>query len=322
MLAAASMILAGAAIAADTKKPPAPNCRPGDRQVAVFSASKCSVLGAKTYPTTALAGLEGEPIVSIEFGSGAITAVVCGIDDNFDLECTEQHFSAKNKQPSRPWTYLRVAAASEEIRCRPKETEIAISGDFYRIGPCIRRRPGRYEDAEALGLASAGSSSFSTSPEELLQNLRKAGTLLIKSKSLRVEAGLRAQARICDREGPQPYNDGKCTNVRHGSSERADLRSVYVWEYCYPKANQVGIFDERDAFGACTIREVGEYLTSDALRIDGALGGASVLLGSDVQARRCSDANLKGDCVDARGPAIINGDIGSLVVRMAETPSR
>lgn len=319
LLLAASMP-AEIAFPADTKTPSPQSCKPGTRQAAVYSASgRCSVLGRNIYRTTAEAGLGDEPIASIETGSGT-RVVVCGIDENFSLECRESPFSIKNDRPSRPWTFLQVATSSFDVECRPKETEIAISGNTRRIGPCVRLGPGKYENARNLNLSTADYTLISER-EKLLRDLRKGGTLLVKSHRNHVETGRKIQAKICAKENFQDELEGKCANLRPGGSADGILGSITVREYCRPEPNQAGVFELPGAFGACTIRDVGEYLTAKSVGVGGGLG-SSLLLGSGVQARTCTEENLRGDCVDVKGPGIVDRLVGSLVVRAVPPPAQ
>ena len=320
LLAAVSMLTAEIAVPADPNKPPALSCKPGHRQVAAYSASgRCRTLGPNTYPTTDAAGLGDEPIVSIEVGPGA-TAAVCGIDENFALECEASSFSKKNNRPSHPWTFLQVATSSFDVDCRPKEAEITISsGDSFSrgLGPCVRLGPGKYENAKSLGLVSAVVPPFQSDREKLLRDLRKQGTLLLKSRNTRVRAGREVQAMTCAGEGLK----GECRNLAPGARVEADLGSIYVRKYCRPESNQVGVFEVQGGFGACIIRDIGEYLTAKSISVEGVLG-SSLLLGSDVQARTCTQENLRGDCVDVKGPGIVDRPVGSLVVRTAQPPAQ
>ena len=72
-----------------------------------------------------------------------------------------------------------------------------------------------------------------------------------------------------------------------------------VFKACILESNQAALYAEPDAFGPCTILEIGEYLTAESLGIE---GGAirAIEVGTRVEAQACSDENMKGECVDLK----------------------
>ncbi|HVO83108.1 MAG TPA: hypothetical protein VMU60_01665 [Syntrophobacteria bacterium] len=283
-------------------KPPAQICEPKQGEVAVYGASgRCVVKKVGTYSTTSEIGLGDEPIYSIRVG-GFTEATVCGITGFFDLRCQLLWGSGgtiKNFDSDVPWTFLQVARSRSDFECRPKDTEVTISGTFDEIGPCIRRGPGTYRTAEELGLVNV---SFSETREKRLQKLRQEGKLLHTEGNLRVRTGHKVQATICERQGT-------CENARQGTEHWISrLGSMMVWNECTLRCDQVALFGEPDTFGPCSTREVGEYMRE---------GGASrsIEVGALVEARTCSEENMKGECVDVKGRTHVNSTIGSLTVR-------
>lgn len=319
LLCAASILAAGIAYSAETKKSPMQTCpEPKKDEVVVRSASgRCAVKGPGIYSNPSAIGL-GEPIVMINLGSFAY-ATVCGIDDFFDLRC-EAIWSGVTKLTTQcPWTFLQVARERDDLKCRPKDTEVTISGTSDGIGPCIRLGPGTYKTPEELGLAD---NFYGPSPR--IYQLRQKGTLLLKQKTHIVQIGTRAQTKMCTGDNFLPNCENGSQKERYaftpfGTSQGMGcLRSMKVWNVCVPRDNQVALFSEPNAFGPCTIREVGEYLTAESLKIE---GGAirSIKVGWLVEARTCSDENMNGECVDIkeRGPEYnVPWTIRSLTVRL------
>jgi hypothetical protein len=317
---ATSILLTEMVVAAERERPrPAQSCRPDREQVAVYSASgRCNTLGEGIYRTTVAAGLRDDPIASIVLGSFAY-AVVCGIDDDFKLECEKVGGSSKRMNQRRaPWTYVQVAKSDFDLDCRPKETEVTISSTslLLRAGPCIRLKLGKYENATKLGFADVALPAVTSRREEAARKLRKAGTLLVKGHGFQygVLVGNKVQARICKQE-----NFEDCSNLINANPNifvgvAVEPASIHVQEYCRPKSYQVGVFAEPDGFGACIIRD-GKHLTAESLKIGGSLG-LSLRLGGEALVITCTGENLQGDCVDFIGPQIVNrpGGIGSLLV--------
>jgi len=304
-------IQVGALDAAGKDSRAAPACRPNNGEVAVFAADgQCAVLRAGTYRTTAEAGLGDKDIVSIKRGSFA-RAVVCGLDDRFEVECEDSEMSIKSRRRSeRPWTFVQVARGSQELKCRPSDTEIAIFAASQPIGPCIRLAAGTYDTAEKIGLVRLPRVDFISERREAAKGLRRAGTLLIAGADLHIRVGAGVQAKLCERE-----NLGeRCESLKPRRSTRLRLGSVRVLAYCQPTSTQVALFTQPHALGYCTVREIGEYPTAALLQVEG-LPSASMRLGSGVEARACSDENFTGECVDAKGAATIDGMKKSLVIR-------
>jgi hypothetical protein len=325
LLCVTSILAAGIAYPADIKKPPPQTCpEPKNDEVAVRSASgQCAVKGPGIYSTSSAIGLGDEPIDVIFVGSFA-DAAVCGLDTFSHLECKKVTWSGgwrggKNfeKLPSvhnKRWTFLQVARWGVDLECRPKDAEVTISGTSDGIGPCIRLGPGAYKTPEELGLADLPFGSFSKQVDKLLRE----GKLLLKQNGQNVQVGAKMQAKMCTGDNflPNCMNGSQRGRYMFNDSifTMGCLRSMKVWNVCVRRENQVALFGEPNAFGPCTIREVGEYLTAETLKIE---GGAirSIEMGLLVEARACSDENMNGECVDIKERMNVTWTIRSLTVR-------
>ncbi len=321
ILCAASILIATIAYPAETKKAPPQTCRrPNWGEVTVQSASgQCAYVGQGVYSTTSAIGLKDESIDSLEIGSFT-EAVVCGFDKFFKVQCKQpiKSFHAKLSGESFGirWTFLQVASSLPELICRPKDTEVTISAPDTHptgIGPCIRRGPGMYKTAEEMGLAGVSIKSLSNKQEEkLFQQFRQKGTLLHKEVESAVQTGSKVQARICEGDNFA----GTCMDQAQDKGfKRRPFGSMKVWNVCVPRDDQVALFAEKNGSGPCTILAAGEYLTEESVTIQGD-ATRSMWIGSAMEVRVCTEANLEGECEDITGKRNATSTVKSLKVRL------
>jgi hypothetical protein len=150
------------------------------------------------------------------------------------------------------------------------------------------------------------------SPGVSLKQLVNEGKLLFRNKGQYIYVGGGVQVIVCEKDNFQ----GSCRGQRENSqgSFLDGLGSMKVWNVCARRENQVALFKHLDSFGPCIIREIGEYPAAKSLEIE---GGAicSIDVGPGVEARACSDQNMQGECVDAKGKMNVSWTIKSLKVR-------
>jgi hypothetical protein len=257
-------------------------CEPGPNEVSFFKDAgfkgQCVVKEFGDFANSNAIGLPNDSISSVRVGTNA-QAIVCK-DNDFKGDCIlltkDVSFLNGNRVGNDQVSSAKVQPLGT-AQCLPGSRQVSFFTNADFLGDCVVKDIGDYANSNAIGLPNDSISS--------------------------VRVGTNAQAIVCK------DNDfkGDCilltkdvsflNNDRVGNDQVSSVKVQQLGTTaCPPGNNQVSFFTDAGFLGACVVKDIGVFASSDAIGLPND-SISSVRIGSNVQAVVCKDNNFRGDCI-------------------------